>query len=252
MTSAPHEDRVAWVTELTGHEIDLEDLAHWTSGNAYRVLKASVKELPDKYHLRLPISLVGMDHKEVRQRAEQVMVTLNGLGAMLVRTFEGVQFSNAMNTVDGSGQRRDVVVSVQGTSIRTAMGRLNAITNGQAIADATKGVAAQILAEADGSDAVHDALILVGRLTPTWSELYVAYELVETNDASPMYSDGWAEKAALALFKRTANSRTALGVHARHGEEATEPPPKPMAHEDAVGLIRTLVYRWVSYRIEKK
>ena len=252
MTSLLHEHRVAWVTELTGHDFDLEDLAHWTSGNAYRVLKGSVKDLPDKYHLHLPISLVGMDHKLVRQRADKVMVTLNGLGAIQARNFEGVHLSDSMNTVDSGCQRRDTVVSVQGGRIRTATGRVNAITNGLAMADLTKGMAAQILAAADGSDSVHDALILMGRLTPTWSELYVAYELVETNDASPMYSDGWVDKAALALFKRTANSRTALGVHARHGEENKEPPPKPMAYEDAICLVRNLVYRWVSYRTEKE
>ncbi|MBW8831652.1 MAG: hypothetical protein JF606_19975 [Burkholderiales bacterium] len=252
MTSASPEDRVAWVTELTGHEFDLEDLVHWTSRNAFNVLKASVEDLPDKYHLRLPISLVGMDHKTVIQRAEQVMVALNGLGAILAPNYGGVEFSSSMNTVDGTGQRRDAVMSLQGTTIRTAVGRLNAIANGQAMADSSKGMAAQILAEADGSDAVHDALVLMGRLKPTWSELYVAYELVETNDADPMYSEGWIDRTALALFKRTANSRTALGVHARHGEETKDPPPKPMPYEDALGLVRTLVNRWLAYRAGKK
>lgn len=250
MKSVSNEDRVAWVAELTGHEYDLEDLAHWTNGNAISVLKASVKDLPDTYHLHMPISLVGMNHKEVRQRAEQVMVTLNGLGAMQSQAFGGVLFSEFMNTVDSSGLRRDAVVSVQGCSFRTATGRINAIANGQAMTASTMGMAAQILAESDNSNAVRDALILIGRLTPTWSELYVAYELVETNDASRMYTDGWVDKAALALFKRTANSRTALGVHARHGEDDQHPPPMPMTYEDALRLVRTLVYRWVSYRTE--
>jgi len=80
----------------------------------------------------------------------------------------------------------------------------------------------------------------------------VAYELVETNDAGPMYSEGWIDRTALALFKRTANSRTALGVHARHGEETKEPPPKPMPYEDALSLVRTLVSRWLAYRAGKK
>lgn len=252
MEEAQPADRTFWVTELAGHEFDLEDLEHWTRGNDFHVLKGAVKDLPDTYHLLLPVSLVGFDYKEVGPRIEQVMVTLNGIGAMLSKSYEGVRASRSMNTIDGTGQRRDAVVSPEGIHIRTKMGRVTAIAEGRAMAEPTKGMASEFLAEADGSDAVHDALLLIGRLKPTWSELYVAYELVETNDAGPMYGEGWVDKTQLALFKRTANSRTALGVQARHGEETTEPPVNPMGYEDALNLIRTLVNRWIKYRTGKK
>ena len=153
-----------------------------------------------------------------------------------------------IHTIDCTGQRRDAVVSLEGIHIRTKMGRISDIAEGRAMAEPAKGMASDFLAEADGSDAVHDALLLMGRLKPTWSELYVAYELVEANEAGPMYGEGWVDKTQLTLFKRTANSRTALGVLARHGEETTEPPLKPMGYENALNLIRTLVNRWIKYR----
>lgn len=241
-------ERVAWVSRLIGNPIDLDDLVHWTSGNQFHVFKTPVDGQPDEYRLYLPIAQVGLGYEGARQRAEAVMIALNGLGAMNGQNFEPVAFDTSMNIVDANGQRRDAVIAVNGLKLRTAFGRATFSVDGQPIIDSTKGMAAALLAQADGSDAVRDALLLIGRDKPTWSELYVAYELVETNDADAMYDRGWVSKSALTLFKRTANSRTALGVHARHGDESWEAPSTPLAYDDAVELIRKLVKAWVSFR----
>lgn len=47
-------------------------------------------------------------------------------------------------------------------------------------------------------------------------------------------------------FRRTANTRSAVGDAARHANLGLPPPPNPMALEEADAYVRGLLLRWVN------
>jgi hypothetical protein len=235
--------RVAWTIQLTGHPFDLEDQRHWTLGNPIHVAKADA----ERYDLVLPIAVVGENHEQVQTHAQKVLVALNGMGVLFEPAYGGVQLTNVMHTIDETGARRDAVVQVSGATMRIRGGRPTVLISGQPIADPTMGAAAAIMAASERATAVHDALLLLGRLAPTWSELFVAYELVKANVGGSIHDLGWASKAEVRIFKRTANSYTALGPQARHGKDEEPPPVSPMTHDQAHELVRRVVRSWVAF-----
>ncbi|MGH7884376.1 MAG: hypothetical protein ACRENO_01630, partial [Thermodesulfobacteriota bacterium] len=56
----------------------------------------------------------------------------------------------------------------------------------------------------------------------------------------------WTTKKEIKRFKHTANSPSVLGEDARHGEENTQPPLKPMTLLEARQFIEKLIHNWIS------
>ncbi len=230
---------IAWAIELRGHEYDLEDLAHWTVGNAI-----SVAKVDERYDLVMPFEVVGRDHKDVRARADAHVAALNGLGALFGNSFGGVEFASALYTIDESGRRRGAVAEGMGCQVRVRVGRVTA-QGGQPAQDPTRGMAVDYMTAASAVKAAEDALTIVGRQNPTWSELYVAYELVEAAEGGRMVGDGWIDAKDLERFRHTVNNYNVLGVQARHGIASRAAPKNPMPHDEAKAVIRGLVGAWL-------
>ncbi len=82
--------------------------------------------------------------------------------------------------------------------------------------------------------------------TLSWFELYKVYEIIEHNvDRKEIIKRGWATGKKLERFTRTANSRSAAGVWARHGVETSQPPPNPMSLLEARKFIDKLLEKWI-------
>lgn len=83
-----------------------------------------------------------------------------------------------------------------------------------------------------------------------WVNLYRIYEFIQANIESDdnIVAQGWWSQNEKDLFKRTANSREAIGDDARHGQERTEPPRNPISHAEAKRLIDTLIDHWLHHR----
>jgi len=224
--------KATWLIPLDGDDHDLRSLSHWTHGNA-----AHVVVFEDRHHLLLPFALVGNERDAACARAATLLDALNGIATLLDRAYHPVALTTHTTRFDEAGQRRDTVHVDFHTSFRI-LGK--ALQPG----DPGRGSAGPLLDAAMGSEALKDALLLAGRAAPTWSELYVAFELIEAHARERM--TGWASKAAMKRFKRTVNSRRALGRLARHGEDHTQPPDVAMPHEEATALIRRLVLGWGS------
>ena len=50
------------------------------------------------------------------------------------------------------------------------------------------------------------ALAIIGKQHPTWSELYVAFEIVQSDVGGSMFDSGWITKADANLFTQNANN----------------------------------------------
>src|SRR4051794_24055851 len=102
---------------------------------------------------------------------------------------------------------------------------------------------------ARGEEAVSRALRVFAQGAVRWSDMYHAFEIVETAVGRRMYDAGWITRQEANLFTWTANSPAVVGEQARHGRQRDQPPPEPMSEDDARRVIRTLVTHWLDSKI---
>lgn len=241
MTDSPKYNGVAWAAELSGDEADLEDLVHWTRGN-----KIAVRKLKLHYELVMPFDDVGLDYKTVKLLAAEYLAALNGIGAVQEPAFQAVSLIPGLNTIEADGTRRDVIVTVIGSeSRRGRTGKITVRVDGQVEPDPSEGMAGKQVTLALANKDLEAALQLLGRGSPTWSELYVVYELANTACSGRIEKSDWASAKELIRFRRTVNNYRTLGLQARHGPSNDEPPSNPMDHQDAIGLLRQVVGAWL-------
>jgi hypothetical protein len=229
-----------------GHAFDLEDLPLWLAGHEFQVVQRE-----DDYFLQIPGGLIGEHYEPVRGFAEAQLELINGVGKIARSDFRPVRLSDKLFGVDTSGNIRDTVVAVESGELRLKAGTVVVKVGDRTLPDPREGFARQFLAVASHSSAAHDALVVMGRHTLTWSELYLLFELVEADVGSRMVDLGWISKADANLFSWTANSYTALRQHGRHGKNSGSPPPTPMSVGNATTVIRSLVRSWLSNVAER-
>ena len=87
----------------------------------------------------------------------------------------------------------------------------------------------------------------------SWVNLYCIYEYIQDNIDSDrnIIEQGWWSSGQKDSFKRTANSRGAIGDEARHGHKQILSPDEPMSHNEAVRFINELVDNWLQHRQER-
>lgn len=231
----------AWIVPLKGHAFDLEDLPVYLDGSPVTVVKRGAS-----HYLQISTSVVGATHERVGDLAIDFLGLINGAASALIDGYRPVELDGGgFYGIDAIGEIANTVIKVGSAEMRCKAGHVTIAVNGVTQKDCRKGLMDQLLREATRSRAKADALALVGRPTPTWSELYLVFELVEANAGSCMFADGWIGRTEATLFTRTANSYTALGKAARHGKDRGDPPSTPMQQRDAVQLMRSLVAGWL-------
>lgn len=213
----------AWLVPLRGHTFDLEDLPIYLHGSPIQVKKG-----PDGYHILLPVSLTGPTHERVLELASEFLELLNGAASFLIESYRPVELSQGPYFgVDESGEVAHTFVPLETVEVRCKAGHVTLALNGVAQPDHRAGKVTQVIHAAKGFTAARDALSIIGRVSPSWSELYLVYELVEDNAGSKMYTKGWISKADGERFTWTSNSYTALGRAGRHGKNKGQPPSHP-------------------------
>lgn len=192
----------------------------------------------------MPIRSTDEDVHVALQRLRKNLICFNALGFLFGNGFKEVEASG-LAMIDSTGTQRKFIVVAGGLPSTCRVGRPTFSFGGEPPVDPTKGMAASFIEASEVSTAAVDALQLIGQQSPTWSDLYVAYELVEANGGINITKAGWISEANLTLFKRTANSYSALGANARHGDSKQDPPRIPMTLEDATRQVRQLVGAWI-------
>lgn len=228
-----------WLVPLQGHGFDTEDLPLWLAGGDITAL-----EHEGRVCLALRADAVGLDSENVLERAEQFLAVVNGAAFLLDPSHRPLSCSTSFYRIDSAGTKTSTVVSIGTAESRGKSGALGVSINGVSQPDSRHGAALPLLAAARTSDAAWDALVILGRPRPTWSELYVVYELAKGASGGKMIGQGWIDEGVAERFTGMANNRRALGIEARHGKDF-DMPKKPMTHAEAVMAIRALVARWL-------
>ena len=229
-----------WIVPLEGHTFDSEDLPIWLAGGE---VQAVVRE--GGMCLSFPAS--SLNQGDVLDCASQYLNLLNGAASLLDATHRPLACSNTFYGVDSEGQKVGTVIAVGAGEVRCKTGALGVAVNGVPTTDPRQGAALPILDAAKASTAASDALTIVGRQRPTWSELAVVRELAQEASGGKILERKWISVVDDERFRRTSNSRQVLGIEARHGHERHVPPNDPMTHVEALRMIRGLVANWLCW-----
>lgn len=233
----------AWVLPLKGHVFDLEDLPIYLDGSPVTVVKRQ-----EGYFLQISTSVAVPSYERVVELANDFLGLINGAASVLLHGHRPIELEGgAYYGIDAQGEIAHTVIQVGTAEARCEAGHMTVVVGGVPQQDHRKGQMASLVSEATRNRAKADALALVGRPSPSWSELYLIFELVEANVGGRMYSEGWIGKTEAKLFGRTANSYTALGRAGRHGKDRGDPPAQPMQQADASLLMRNLVLAWLKH-----
>jgi protein-S-isoprenylcysteine O-methyltransferase Ste14 len=238
----------SWIVPLKAHEFDAEDLHVYLAG--YPI---TVNQRGSKFFLVIPVELTGPGYESVIPLAQEQVARINGAASVVLDGYRYIGVDDgAYYGIDAEGEIAHTVVAVGTTEGRAKAGHITVSIDGVQQPDSGTGQLARLLQVAETSTGMADALAVVGRLSPIWSELYLVYELVESNTGSRMYSDGWITQDEGTLFTRTANSYTALGREARHGKDRRDPPSNPMPRPLATQLMRKLVAAWINSALSRQ
>lgn len=231
----------SWIVPLQAHAFDAEDLCVYLTGHP-----VTVQQRDGSYFLLLPVALTGPTGEHVGSIAAEYIARINGAASVAIEGFRPIAVGDgAYHGIDAEGRVISTGLHAGTGEFRLKGGHATFAINGVVQRDGRLGQLALLLKAAETSAAMADALAIVGRQFPTWSELYLAFELVEANTGDQMYSKGWIERAEKNLFTRTANSYTALGRAGRHGKNSGAPPSTPMPQAVAIRLMRKLVAAWL-------
>ena len=233
----------SWIIPLIGHQFDLEDLPYWLDGQDVHVVLRN-----DTFVLVIPSAIVSEDYEPVREYAEEQLQLINGIGRLLSPSFQPLSLSDKIFGLDANGTTTQTIFAVNKAESREKAGTVRAILGGNIQPDPRKGTAMPFIKAASISPLAKDALIIVGRPTLTWSELYILFELVQSDIGGKMFEIGWISKYDADLFTYTANSYRALRTNGRHGKDRGVPPRKPLRQHTAEKLIRDLVLNWLQYK----
>lgn len=234
---------MTWMVQLAGDTSDLSALAQSLTGT-----DISVSHDGQDYVLRSDRFAPADDAAAVRKTAEDMVALLNGASRLALDATQSISVRAVYwRRNDGT---RDTFVFAEPLAIGfRAISPTVKVTHADGTveefhpADPVK----QWMALALSNKAIANVFRILSSGTLDWVNLYRILEIikVDVGGLDSIASDGWATKASMELFKRTANSPGALGLDARHGAERTEPPPKAMPISEARTLINSIVHAWL-------
>lgn len=173
----------------------------------------SKSELSDATALSLliPAEIASESPEPVRSIAEQHVQYINGIGRLLNPDFRPIAVTDRLFGLSADGAVVHTVVALDSGEFRMKGGGMGVKIGDRVLSDSQEAAGAPFLKAASRSRRARDALILIGRDHPSWSELYLPFELVEAEVGGRMYTMGWAPEPQAVLFTRTANSYSTLG-----------------------------------------
>ena len=233
-----------WRIQLVGDPADLRMLSESMCGG-----NTSICEAEGKYVLRSEELDKLQDAGRARARAEEIAVSLSGASRIILGTHKPLKVGGMIQIRD-DGTRTTFALQDEPAVTRervfpasVSITRKDGTVERHRPADRVE----EWLEAAAQDPSIAKALRLRNAGNLTWVELYRIYEVIagDMGGESAIVAVGWAEKAEIKLFKRTANSVVATGDQARHGYQKEEPPKNPISLGQAKVFIDTLLKDWV-------
>ena len=230
-----------WEVELAGDAFDLDELV-LSMGET----EPSIRKTKHGYVLQSATFDQFESHKDVETAANAMLLMLNGICAVLLSTRMPIKVA-AISKVGPDMTRQTFVTLSDGVHVRATLTMTVISADGSVQTTHPADPAPSWLQLATVDSQVGRVFRLLNDPHLTWGAMYKIYEIIVDDMAGTgqIAVRGWASQTTMKRFKHTANSPSAVGDHARHGIEQTEPPPSPMPQSEAKALIDALVHNWL-------
>jgi len=232
----------SWMIELEGDKFDIQDLQ-----NLNFLPNIKVVEEYERYYISANEFDSCAEAREVLLQGTNLVNVINGIAQLQNSNWKPVKLIGvARNEIDGSRTQFLSPEPIQGRSKVSA--NLTVIR-----ADGTVNTSRQpsfiesVFTISTRNANVERALRIYGSREHNWVNLYIIYEIVESDvgGKNVIGANGWCSETQIRNFKHTANSVGAVGDESRHGKESTAPPSIPMPLEEARILIVSLLKQWI-------
>ena len=230
-----------WWARLEGEKLDLEALAGALGDRS----PVQVRQLDGRYYMRMEEFDQINESGDVETRASEVLRVVNGAARVQFGDHSEVRIDAAAR-VQPNGQIQHFI-HLSATLHSRARVSATLTINGESGPAACEPTITELAVEtALNNPQAERALRIFGRDDVDYRDLYHVLEIAEVASGNGIYSDGTVTTAEVRRFKHTANSVHALGDQARHGHEATQPPPQPTSFYEAQALVGRVLRAWLA------
>jgi hypothetical protein len=178
----------------------------------------------------------------VRTLAGEMLALINGVARIRLDRPDPISLGNVRRYREGGG--KDAFVFPEPARAKVRMGTPTIMVNGVTVSPRSWEPDIELAAR---DTKVQGVLAFLGTV-PTWHSLYAALDTVlkdpRTGRRDGVKRWGGVSDVHLRTFTATANSFSAVGVHARHGP-GTPAPRMSMTLEAGEDLVGRIVERWV-------
>ena len=227
--------------QLTGEPFDLEELVRLFDQPSIRVLEQQGAFVLESAEFQRCTSAA-----EVRQRAQEIIVSINGAARLALPQFRSATLGAV---VEQTHHGRSVHAAIVGSV--TVRAKVNAVLvhTGSSAAGPRAPVETNAwIALAIRDEPVRRLLRLVSEQGSTWQGLYKMMEIVQSTGGDALLVRCGISGNELKRFSQTANSMHAVGDQARHAKESMPAPRRPMSLDEASRLITRWSRAWITNR----
>jgi len=225
-----------WAVGLVGGLWELAEIAPHFTG------EIRVRDDADGWELTATRFDEADDATVVRTLAGEMLALINGVARIRLDRPDPISLGNVRRYREGGG--KDAFVFPEPARAKVRMGTPTIMVNGVTVSPRSWEPDIELAAR---DTKVQGALAFLGTV-PTWHSLYAALDTVlkdpRTGRRDGVKRWGGVSDVHLRTFTATANSFSAVGVHARHGP-GTPAPRMSMTLEAGEDLVGRIVERWV-------
>lgn len=222
-----------WMVVLQGDETDLERLS-----KACTAPELSVVQNNGVFYLHSTKFAADDDYNSISQNAERFVSWLNANCKLRFKSWTPLRWHAYLAKADG-------------TRALFAVGEIRVVSLVLGVGGDTGSTDSRLITLALGNDSVARALKLVSE--PDWNTFRNLSNILDVIEGDmkrrgkggqAIVSRKWATQTELSRFRYSANSPAVAGKDARHGDERTIYPPKPMTQPEAQAFVESILDKW--------
>jgi len=241
-----------WLVKLKGEKFDLEDFP-----SLLQSPELSVIEENGSYYLQSSKFNTLASADEVFQRGLELIERVNGAAKLYIDNFHDVAVDEVTHIEDDGRKSHHNVLQIDNIMQRqkvspvtlTASNGSQPAVNQHSLLESCVHLSQKFKQVAVALHFYHE---------DSWVNLYKVYETIRDDISEDdfkgddiLINNGWVSRSELRRFKRTAQSKEALGDQARHASKTYTPPDVPMSHSETKSLVKSILMKWLATKSDK-
>lgn len=235
-----------WLIELSGTDIDLQELPTRFSSSERRVVVEN-----NRYYLNSEKFNSLTEARDVLEEGHRLISMLNGIAKLEVSNWVNIQIAGVSREEHGGSRHQFIFPEPIAARARVSANLTVIGQDGSVVEDRQPPRTQRILNLTLQDDKVEKVLRLYGSGEASWVNIYRIFEVIQSDIGGLLVSQGWATQSEINTFTQTANSAQAVGDEARHGHNKIPAPRRPLTLKAARNLIARITNTWLDYKLSK-